>query len=147
MSGSRATLAPVQFGPVELTVIALREPVLSAELLHALAAQVADGVVRMLDFVLLSKSVAGVVRVDEVDLDGFALDGLELHAPGLAGEEDLAAIAERLPSGGAAAVVALELLWARELAEQLARDGATVIAAERIPATVVNTVVGMASDD
>ena len=147
MIGSRATLAPAQYGPVELTVISLRDPVPSAGVLHALADQISEGVVRVLDFVILSKSASGTVSIEEIDLDGFALDGLELHAPGLAGDEDLTAIAGRLPFGGAAAVVVLELLWARDLAEQLAHDGSVVLAAERIPASVVNTIVGMASDD
>ncbi|MFB7251168.1 DUF6325 family protein [Microbacterium sp. NPDC056234] len=147
MTGSSASLAPVQYGPVELTVISLRDTVPSAGVLHALAAQVSEGVVRVLDFVVLSRSATGAVSIEEIDRDGFALDGLELHAPGLAGDEDLTAIAERLPLGGAAAVVVLELLWARDLAEQLEHDGSVVLAAERIPASVVNTVVGMAADD
>lgn len=147
MTGSSASLAPVQYGPVELTVISLREPVPSAGVLHALAAQVSGGVVRLLDFVVLSRSASGAVSIEEIDRDGFALDGLELHAPGLVGDEDLTAIAERLPSGGSAAVVVLELLWARELAEELEHDGSAVLAAERIPASVVNTIVDMAADD
>jgi len=147
MIGTRASLAPVQYGPVELTVISLRDPVPSAAVLHALAAQVSEGVVRVLDFVVLSRSRTGAVSVAEIDLDGFALVGLELHAPGLAGDEDLTAIAERIPIGGFAAVVVLELLWASDLAEQLAHDGNAVIAAERIPASVVNAIAELADAD
>ncbi|WP_460796868.1 DUF6325 family protein [Microbacterium sp. GXF0217] len=147
MIGTGASLAPVQYGPVELTVISLRGAVPSAGLLHALAAQVSEGVVRVLDFVVLSRDRGGVVSTEEIDLDGFALDGLELHAPGLAGDEDLAAIAERIPVGGTVAVVVLELLWARDLAEQLAHDGNAVIAAERIPASVVNAIAELADAD
>ena len=147
MIGSRASLAPVRYGPVELTVISLRDPVPSAGVLHALAEQVSEGVVRVLDFVVLSRDGAGAVSIEEIDLDAFALDGLELHAPGLAGDEDLAAITERIPLGGAVAVVVLELLWARDLAEQLARDGNALISAERIPASVVNAIVELADVD
>lgn len=144
MIGTRASLAPVQYGPVEIAVISLRDRVPSAGVLHALAAQVSDGAVRLLDFVVVSRTGGGAVSIEEIDLDRFALDGLELHAPGLAGDEDFAAVAERIPAGGAAAIVVFELLWARDLAEQLAQDGSVVLAAERIPASVVNAIAELA---
>jgi hypothetical protein len=114
--------------------------------LHALATQVRSGVVRLLDFVVVSKTETGEEHIEEIDLVEFGLADLELHVPGLAAEEDLEELALRIPDGSAAAIVAFELLWARELAEQLAADGSAVIATERIPAPVVNAIVELASD-
>ncbi|UJP11079.1 DUF6325 family protein [Microbacterium sp. KUDC0406] len=147
MMTNNGSISPAQYGPVELNVISLASPSPSPGLLHALAAQIRAGVVRLLDFVVVSKSESGAVKYEEIDVEAYELADLVVHLPGLAGEDDLQALAEGIPAGGAAAVVALELLWARELAEQLAGDGSVVIATERIPAPVVNTIVGMASDD
>ncbi|MDR2997551.1 MAG: DUF6325 family protein [Microbacterium sp.] len=147
MMTNQGSISPDQYGPVELNVISLASPSPSPELLHALAAQIRAGVVRLLDFVVVSKSESGAVKYEEIDVEAYELADLVVHLPGLAGEDDLAELAEGIPAGGAAAVVAFELLWARELAEQLAEDGSVVITTERIPAPVVNTIVGMASDD
>ncbi|MFE6733650.1 DUF6325 family protein [Microbacterium sp. NPDC057650] len=147
MMTNQGSISPEQYGPVELNVISLASPSPSPELLHALAAQIRAGVVRLLDFVVVSKSERGEVKYEEIDVEAYELADLVVHLPGLAGEDDLAELAEGVPAGGAAAVVAFELLWARELAEQLAEDGSVVIATERIPASVVNTIVGMASDE
>jgi hypothetical protein len=136
----------MSFGPVELTVIRFEGSGPSPELLHALATQVRSGVVRLLDFVVVSKTETGEEHIEEIDLVEFGLADLELHVPGLAAEEDLEELALRIPDGSAAAIVAFELLWARELAEQLAADGSAVIATERIPAPVVNAIVELASD-
>ena len=46
-----------------------------------------------------------------------------------------------MPAGGSAAVVALELVYARKLASALAASGGVVLSAERIPAPVVNALV------
>lgn len=135
-----------RFGPVELNVIALAGPRPSPAVLHALATQVNAGVVRLLDFVVVSKSAAGVVSAEEIDLDEFDLADLAPMLPGLAADEDLRALADQLPPGGSAAVVALELCWARDLAEQLAVDDSFVIATERIPAAVVNAIVDLVDD-
>lgn len=147
MSVTNHTLSSVidhSFGPVELDVIAFEGEGPSPALLHALAAQIRARVVRLLDFVVVARSAAGAVHVSEVDLREFDLADLELHAPGLVAQEDLEELAQWVPPGDSAAIVAFELLWARELAEQLAADGSSVVATERIPVPVVNAIVEMA---
>ncbi|MFV0433432.1 MAG: DUF6325 family protein [Leucobacter sp.] len=134
----------VSFGPVELNVILFEGDGPSPALLHALAAQIRVGTVRLLDFVIAAKSTSGLLDTREIDLVEFGLADLRLHAPGLASEEDIEALAQWIPNGSAAAIVAFELVWARELAEQLASDGSVVLATERIPAPVVNAAVELA---
>lgn len=141
------SLSTFAYGPVELDVISLESPTPSPALLQALARQIEAGVVRLLDFVVVSKNEAGdEVTIEEVDLAEFGLANLDVVTPGLAAEEDLFVLATELPPGGAAAIVALELTWARELAEQLAADNSFIVATERIPATVVNAVAGLAAE-
>lgn len=135
------------FGPVELDVISLDRPTVSPALLHALAKQVDAGVVQLLDLMVVARSEDGeTIETVEIDPSEFGLGNLEPLAPGLAADEDVLALASQLPPGGAAAVVALELVWARELAAQLAADNSFVVATERIPAPVVNAIVELTAD-
>lgn len=50
-------------------------------------------------------------------------------------------LAELVPPGTSAVLVALELTYARELAQNLAAGGGFVLKSERIPAPVVNAVL------
>jgi hypothetical protein len=114
--------------------------------LHALAAQIEAGVVRLLDFVIVSRSEAGMLNADEIDLAEFSLGNLDPLLPGIVAEEDVTALGRQLAPGDAAAIVAFELVWARELAEQLAADGSYVLESTRIPAPVVNALVELADE-
>lgn len=131
------------FGPVELYLLGLGEQGLAPRALKSLSSLTERGVVRLLDFVLIVKSPEGEVAVVELGDDGAGdgLDELELVALGVAGEEDIEDLAEAIPPGSAAALVALELSWAKEMAAAVAESGAEVLSVERIPAPVVNALV------
>ncbi|MEZ5212911.1 MULTISPECIES: DUF6325 family protein [unclassified Gordonia (in: high G+C Gram-positive bacteria)] len=131
-------------GPVELMVVSLAQPAPSPEVIGALVAQVEAGVVRVLDFVVVTKSVAGDVEVTEVEFDALGATALDLAVPGLTGDEDIEVLAETLEPGATAAIVALELVWARELGARLAAEGSEVVASERIPSVVVNEIAALA---
>lgn len=146
MNQDRPVAIDGSFGPVELNVIAFDGDGPSPALLHALAAQIRNGIVRLLDFVVVAKSASGLLDIREIDPVEFGLADLDLHAPGLVSEEDLEALALWVPNGSSAAIVAFELVWARELAEQLASDGSFVVATERIPAPVVNAAAELAQE-
>lgn len=139
-------MKPFTLGPVELTVVALESERPALGFLTSLAAQVEAGAVRLVDFVIIDKSDDGKVTVKEVDLAEVGFAGLELCARGLAGYEDLTLLADRVPAGTSAAVVALELSWSRVLADELSRSGAVVIGTERIPAVVANTILDLSDD-
>ncbi len=130
------------WGPVELMVVSLAQPEPSPAAIAALTRQVEAGSLRVLDFVLVSKNEAGEVAVTEVEVDSLGPAALDLAIPGLTGDEDIAVLADSLAPGENAAIVALELVWARDLALSLAAEGSEVIAAERIPAVVVNEIAG-----
>lgn len=134
----------LMFGPVEMHVISCAGGQPSPAILAALVERVDRGDVRLLDFVLLSKTEPGNVVIDEVDLDEYSLADLTIHMPGLAAQEDLLELGGTLPLGGVAAVVVFELLWARELSERLALAGSAVVRTIRVPAATVNAVVGAA---
>lgn len=132
-----------RYGPVELYVIGLDGARPGAGAIQALHDLVDSGLVRILDFVVVSKSIEGALVRSEVEDDPahYGLDGIEPLASGLAGDTDIDEFAPLMTAGSTAAIVALELVFQRRLAERLAASGATVLASQRIPAPVVNAVV------
>lgn len=134
-------MADFRYGPVELYLVGFEGDRPDARTIKALDDLLDGGLMRLLDFVLISKSDDGDVSVVEIEAEEF---GLELHEAGIAGEEDIAALSELVPPGGSAALVALELVYARRLAESVAASGAVVLSAERIPAPIVNALMDLA---
>ncbi|MCI2956619.1 DUF6325 family protein [Agromyces atrinae] len=141
-------MADFEYGPVEIYVIAT-EGERPDDATFAELARLIDGdLVRLLDLVIVSKSAEGDVTVVEIeDLgDEVDIEVLELEAGGLVGEEDIDEVAPLIEPGSSAAIVALELVWAKQLASTLAASGAVVLSTERIPAPIVNAVLAEASD-
>lgn len=134
-------MADLRYGPVELYLVGFDGEAPDPGVIDALGELVDAGTVRVLDFLIVSKSEDGDITIAEVEDDEFALD---LHEIGIAGEEDIEELAELVPPGGSAAVVALELVYARALAEKLAASGGVVLSAERIPAPIVNALIDLA---
>lgn len=131
------------YGPIEFYLVGFTGDDPDASVATALADLLVNPSVRLLDMVLIRKSLDGEVEVIEVEEDiaehGFV--DLEIAAAGLTGDEDIEEFAGLIPPGTSAALVCLELRWAAKLAADLAESGATVLAVERIPAPVVNALV------
>jgi uncharacterized membrane protein len=135
-----------RYGPVELYLVGFEGDRPSPDTAAALAELVEAGLVRLLDFVIVSKSAAGDVEVIEIEeqTEEYGFGGIEFAEIGITGEEDIAELVELVEPGTSAAIVALELVYARRLADKLASSGAVVLSAERIPAPVVNAVMDLA---
>jgi hypothetical protein len=136
-------MAEFRYGPVELYLVGFEGESPDAGVLSALADLVEGGTLRVLDLVLVSKTEEGDVTIAEFEDEELAL---ELHEVGIAAEEDIFELAELVPPGASAILVALELLYARTLAERVAAAGAIVLSAERIPAPIVNAVMDLATE-
>lgn len=134
-------MADFRYGPVELFLLGLEGDRPDPRLIGELAELVDDGILRVLDFVVISKSESGDVSIVEIADDDDDYAALDLVLSGITGEEDIAELAALVPEGGSAAVVALELVYARRLASSLAASGGVVLSSERIPAPVVNALV------
>ncbi|MCK8477186.1 DUF6325 family protein [Microbacterium aurugineum] len=132
-----------RFGPAEFYLVGFEGERPDPATFRALTDLIDSGVVRLLDFVVLSKSASGDVEIVELDDDDGALglDDFQPIAAGLAGEEDVEALAAALDPGQSAAVVVLELTFARALAQSLADAGGQVLRSERVPAPVVNAMM------
>jgi hypothetical protein len=138
-----------RYGPVELYLVGFEGERPDPGTVAAIAELIEGGLVRLLDFLVISKSEDGEVSVVEIedDTEAYGFGTIELDAVGIAGDEDIEEFAELIPPGGAAALVALELTWARRLATRLDESGAVILSHERIPAPVVNALVELAEEE
>ncbi|KGJ77532.1 hypothetical protein GY21_07440 [Cryobacterium roopkundense] len=136
-------MSDFEYGPVELVLIGFDGDRPGPEVGQAVLDLVEEKTINLLDLVFVSKNLDGELRVLEIDeLERGPLSGLALLERGLTGQEDVEALAEAVAPGASAAVLAVELVWAKNLAEALFRSGGRVLDSVRIPALVVNSILG-----
>ena len=142
-------MADFRFGPVEMYLVGFEGERPDPATLGALTDLLSSGLVRLLDFVLVAKSEDGDLEVIEVDAeaDALGLGGVEIHASGIAGGEDIDELADQIPPGGSAALVVLELTYARTLAERFNASGGVLLRSERVPAPIVNAMVDILENE
>jgi hypothetical protein len=126
------------YGPIEFYAIGFDGDKPGPAVLQAIDDLVAAGTVNVLDLVYATRSDDGELTV--VELSDTTDDGgvPALDIAGLAGMEDIEALTEQVPPGTSAAILVVELLWAKAFASALYTAGGAVIARETIPAPVVN---------
>jgi len=128
------------FGPVDLYAVGFPEERVPERVREELLQLIASDAVRMVDLVVVRKSLDGDVSVIEFEDfgDELQITDLELPGAGLTGGEDLDDIGAGVPPGGSALVAVVEHVWARGFVAAARDAGAVVLASERIPAEVVN---------
>ena len=104
-------------------------------------ALVEAGAVEILDLAFIRRAGDGGIEAVELDALGEAEAGAfadltgEIH--GLLSEEDLRLVGEELPPGSTAAVLVWENTATRALKRAVLASGGTVVAHERVPASLV----------
>ena len=133
------------YGPIEFYAIAFEGDRPGPAVLQAIDDLVASGTVNVLDLVFARRSPEGEIEVlelsDTIDDGAPALD-----LAGLAGQDDILYLAENLEPGSSAAILVIELLWAKSFAAALYDAGGAVIAREGIPAPIVNAFLAENAD-
>jgi len=139
-------MATSTFGPVEIVAVAFPTDRIPAGVQASVLEVLAEGTVTLLDLAVVRRSDAGDVEVIEVtDLgDELEITDVELTGAGLAGEEDLDAVAAGLAPGTSALVLVVEHTWARGVVAATSAADGVVLLSERIPAEVVNEVADLA---
>jgi len=126
------------YGPIEFYAIGFEGDKPGPGVLRAIDDLVVSGTVNVLDLVFVSRSPEGELTVMELS-DTFDDGGVPaLDLAGLASEEDIAELAVDLEEGTSAAILVVELLWAKAFAGALFDAGGAVLARQGIPAPVVN---------
>lgn len=142
-------MSDLEWGPVEIMLVGFEGEKPTSGVVDAVTELVRSGTVRLLDLLFVSRSADGTVSSAEWEEagEGYGFAGLELEAPGLAGEEDVEDFAALLPAGATAVLLVIELVWAKNFASQLVGSEGGVIASQRIPAAIVNAAAAIARAD
>ncbi len=137
--------------PVEIAIIEFPGSRFNGEIVPALTQLVDDGIVAIIDLVLVSKDVDGSVTVLELsDLDdetSSAFDDLDGEAGGLLSEDDLTQAAEALSLGSSALMIVWQDTWATRLVEAIAASGGRLVAHDRLDAETVAEVLADTDTD
>ena len=132
-------------GPVDVMIIGFPGNKFTGRIAPAIMEQVDKGTIRVIDLLFVSKDDHGVVTTIEAsDLgqEGSGLVAIDVYAPGALGPDDADEVADDLPAGSSAMLVAFENVWAADVADAMRAADGIMIDQIRIPADVVNAVVG-----
>jgi hypothetical protein len=126
-------------GPIDYLVVEFPadKAAFSGEMGAQLKALVADGIVRVLDVLIITKDADGAVDAFEVhefeDDQVGALRELGAEFAQLLSEQDVGHIAAALEPGTVAAALVWENTWAAPFASSVRRSGGQLVASGRIP--------------
>ena len=131
-------------GPVDVYIIGFPGNNFSGEIVPAILEQVGKGVIRVVDVLFVAKDLEGnvaVLTIEDLGPEGAAFAEVDVVQAGALNEEDADEVAEDIPAGSSALLIAYENTWMQDLVLAFARADAVVIDQIRIPADVVNEVV------
>ncbi len=128
-------------GPVEVIVVKFPGSEFNGEIAPALADAVAEGDVRLLDLVFVTKTAEDeleVLELEDMDDDELGdLYDLVTSSVDLLSEDDLDLLADDLEVGSSLLAIVFEHAWAARLASAMRGSKGEVVLTERIPASVV----------
>lgn len=131
-------------GPVDVYIVGFPGNNFRGEIVPAILDQVEKGVIRVVDILFVAKDLEGniaVLQIEDLGPEGAAFAEVDVIQSGALNEEDADEVAEDIPAGSSALLIAYENTWMQDLVLAFARADAVVIDQIRIPADVVNEVV------
>jgi len=133
-------------GPIELLVIGFPGNRFTGGILPEIERLIDDGVITVVDALLIYKDDDGdveIVELDQVDAgqDVAALNKFLDESNGLISDEDMEGFADALEPGSSAAALAFEHTWFKPLRDELVGSGGILLANMRIPGLVVDEVL------
>jgi hypothetical protein len=131
-------------GPVDVYIVGFPGNNFRGEIVPAILEQVENGVIRVVDLLFVAKDLEGniaVLSIEDLGPEGAAFAEVDVVQAGALNEEDADEVAEDIPAGSSALLIAYENTWMQDLVLAFARADAVVIDQIRIPADVVNAVV------
>jgi hypothetical protein len=133
----------LDLGPVEYMVIDFPGNRFNGDIAPAIADLVDQGVVRILDLVLVKKGPDGSITSFEYDEleEGEAFAAIDGEADGMLSEEDVFELAETIPDSSSALFVVWEDLWAADLSRAIRSAGGELATGGRIPHQLVQQAV------
>jgi hypothetical protein len=138
----------MELGPVEYVVVGFDGPKFKGEVLGELAKLTEAGIVRVLDLMAIYKDADGNVswldvdQLEEEDRASIGFVGAETIE--LLNEEDGRLVIDDLPNDTAVALLVVEDLWAKDLAQAIRGAGGVLLDSNRVPAEVVQAAMDFA---
>lgn len=134
------------YGPIEMYAIGFDGDRPGPGVLRAIDDLVAAGTVNVLDLVFVTRSPEGELTIMELSdtTDDAGVPALDLV--GLASEEDIDELAAGVSPGRSAAILIVELLWAKAFSSALFDAGGAILARQGIPGPIVNAYLTEYSD-
>lgn len=121
----------MNLGPTSVLVIEFQGGEYKGEILAALVDLVQKGIVRVVDAVAVKKDGAGTITAMEINQlplkDLHIFDPLEAQITGLLSNTDIQKIGDLLDNNCAAGLLALEHIWAEQLAQAIVRAKGKVV--------------------
>jgi hypothetical protein len=135
------------FGPLDVVVLGCTDETMPSVVDDAIADLAASTAVDVIDIVQIHKDHDGSIHFHEVEdlSQDSSLATVRLTSSGLTGHDDLIAVAEGLDPGSCAVVFVVEHTWARDLVTAVRGSSAYLLAAERVPAILVNEIIDLAA--
>ncbi len=112
----------------------------------ALSELLDEGLLTLLDFVIVSRTESGEVVLTEIEVEDYGLTGIEIGASGLVGESDTADLAEFIPQGPSPRSSRSSSPGRARSPTASTTRAASCCAPERVPAPIVNAVVDAFAD-
>lgn len=126
---------------IEYAVIAFPGSHFKGEIIPAMKELVDNGIVRLLDLVIVKRDADGDIESVEVSAlpaeEAAHLSGLEHKVSGLLNEDDIIQIGASLEPEMTAAIVVWENLWSSRFAEAVMNADGLLLANVKVPAPVV----------
>jgi hypothetical protein len=132
-------------GPIDFLLLEFDPDKLTGEVGAALFELVDQGIVRILDLLIIQKEADGSISgLELTDVSADSLGGFAAFAgarSGLLGDDDLNQAGEAMEPGTTAALLVYENAWAIPFVRAAVKADAQLIASARIPADVVMSVL------
>ena len=132
----------LKHGPVDVLVLAFGAPQFEGKVLAELKKRTADGTIRVMDAMVLLKDEQGMpwqLKLKDLPKDvQHAVGFVERESLGLFDMEDASILYEGMVPGSAVMALAIEHVWAIDLANAILDSGAELALNYRVPVQVVD---------
>jgi hypothetical protein len=125
-------------GPVDVVILHFPGSAFNGDIAPALTNLVADGVLRIIDLLIVGKAIDGTLFSVEIagldeDLQAAFAEVNVSHSGSVLDDEDVEAATESLEPGSSAALLVVENTWAIPLIEALENSGGQLVDQVRLP--------------
>jgi uncharacterized membrane protein len=133
------------YGPVDFIVLEFKGNQFKGEIVPALLELVNNGIIRLIDLVIVQKDKQGKVTIRELQQEEEAtirlFDPLKVDITGMVKKEDLDMVGNALDNNSTASVMLFENVWAIKFIQAVLNAQGRVVMQHRIPSEVVEETV------